>query len=585
MRPGSSAQERVLSTTSHRASLPFFSSRRSNSNAGLRGIHINISSDPFQHRIPPYIQRLWQESKLRRQLSLTKRRLVKRYYQTGWLQLVLICVGLFFSCIILLVHVGFFSGKKYQDLHHDHFHQDKEFEQIDLLDKVYPDEGRGQTTAIIFLPQDNQIVELDANVKPILQQLCQYDMFATLTVWNDDSRNTITLDMIQVQGCIPSRLSVINAPVNLGQSSRYHACRLARTPYCYFQDRFREGDYHLRSVYANFLRSPQLIHGEATSTVSFFNSQWRYCYSNEDYHLHTCFMDMESGVFVAKETVSRFLLNYDENFVNDTFADLYFASYMNQIPYQLEGQGNYVKALSVDEKEHLDASLTILYNDLVEEGNEGTVAIEPFTDSRYQQNARATCSNDRCLFLTNKQLFPNISIFTYNPNINIDLSADMHNDYYHHTPTSHYYYTYAVDNDDQTAWRSLDNIHSGDYIGLDLLMPMRNPLRYRFLVHLPYIYSLSLELQISYDGLDWMKLHPSPSLHCESTENELLDCRFIVTDTGYRYIRLQSQKDLDFPFELHDISFSAKVKKDANGQLLDIGFDDDGVGFVEDDDS
>jgi hypothetical protein len=80
-----------------------------------------------------------------------------------------------------------------------------------------------------------------------------------------------------------------------------------------------------------------------------------------------------------------------------------------------------------------------------------------------------------------------------------------------------------------------------------------------------------------------MKLHPSPSIHCETTEDDILDCRFIVTDTGYRYIRLQSQKDLDFPFQLYDISFSAKVKKDANGQLLDIGFDHDGIGFVEDD--
>lgn len=63
----------------------------------------------------------------------------------------------------------------------------------------------------------------------------------------------------------------------------------------------------------------------------------------------------------------------------------------------------------------------------------------------------------------------------------------------------------------------------------------------------------------------------------------LLECRFTVTDTGYRYIRLESQKNLDFHFDVHDFSFSAKVKKDANGQLLDFGFDEDGVAFVEDD--
>lgn len=56
-----------------------------------------------------------------------------------------------------------------------------------------------------------------------------------------------------------------------------------------------------------------------------------------------------------------------------------------------------------------------------------------------------------------------------------------------------------------------------------------------------------------------------------------------MTDTGYRYIRLKSQKDLDFGFDVYDLSFSAKVKKDAQGQLLDITFDKDGVAFIEDD--
>lgn len=64
---------------------------------------------------------------------------------------------------------------------------------------------------------------------------------------------------------------------------------------------------------------------------------------------------------------------------------------------------------------------------------------------------------------------------------------------------------------------------------------------------------------------------------------QLLECRFIVTYTGYRYIQLESQKDLDFAFDVYDLSFSAKVKKDINGQLLDIAFDKDGFAFVEDD--
>lgn len=65
-------------------------------------------------------------------------------------------------------------------------------------------------------------------------------------------------------------------------------------------------------------------------------------------------------------------------------------------------------------------------------------------------------------------------------------------------------------------------------------------------------------------------------------DDELLECHFIVRETGYRYIRLESQKDLEFGFNVHELSFNGKVKKDKNGQLLDIAFEQDGIAFVED---
>jgi hypothetical protein len=172
----------------------FLSSRRSsssnfhNANA-IRGIHINISSDPFQHRIPPYIQRLWQESKLRKHLSVWKRRLTKRYQQSGWLETALVCVCVFMGCLVLLIHVGFFSGKKYQDWQHDHYHADV-LDEVDLLDKVYSGEGRAQTTAIFLLKDNNK-----QDIESILEQLCQYDMFATFIIWNDNPSVNMTMDV------------------------------------------------------------------------------------------------------------------------------------------------------------------------------------------------------------------------------------------------------------------------------------------------------------------------------------------------------------------------------------------------------
>jgi hypothetical protein len=172
----------------------FLSSRRSSSSTfnnanALRGIHINISSDPFQHRIPPYIQRLWQESKLRKHLSVWKRRLTKRYQQSGWLEATVVGVCIFMGCLVLLIHVGFFSGKKYQDWQHDHYHADK-LDEVDLLDKVYSNEGRAQTTAILLLRNNNK-----QGIESVLEQLCQYDMFASFTIWNDDPNLNMTIDV------------------------------------------------------------------------------------------------------------------------------------------------------------------------------------------------------------------------------------------------------------------------------------------------------------------------------------------------------------------------------------------------------
>ncbi|KAI8355612.1 hypothetical protein EDC96DRAFT_516000 [Choanephora cucurbitarum] len=558
------------------------SSRRqthqSSPSSDLRGIHINISSDPFQHRIPPYIQRLWQESKLRRHLSLWKRRLAKRYEKLGWIEIALASVVIVGSCIVLLIHVGFFSGKKYQDWQLEHYYNDG-LDEVDLLDKVYPDEGRLQTTAIVLIRDEPMYA------KTIVEQLCQYDMFSTITVWNDDPAKPYTLNDIlsNASYCMPNQVNVVNAPQSMGSAARYHACRLSKTPYCYFQDT-PKNVLHLRSLYANFLRSPQLIHGQSADHDAFVDSQWRYCFSNTDIQLHTCYIDIESGTFVAKAMVTRFLSN-NQDAVTGPFSDMYFMMFINQIPYQLEGDhGISKKQLEGQTLKHLETGLAILYEDL-KEGNE-QASLKPYLKSTFERNARASCQDDRCLFLTNKPILPDIQLFSYNPSLGIESSRDMHSDYIE--SNEDHRYMYAVDGNDQTSWKSLSNIQAGDYIGLDLLMPMRTPLRYRFLVRHPYRYRTTMAIQISYDGILWIKLHPSPHVTCQNMDLEdgtlqLLECKYVVTDTGYRYIRLESQMNHDFVFHVYDFSFSAKVKKDATGHLLDIDYDEDGIAFIEDD--
>ncbi|ORE10545.1 hypothetical protein BCV72DRAFT_238681 [Rhizopus microsporus var. microsporus] len=457
------------------------------------------------------------------------------------------------------------ADQTYQDWQHDHYDDSFVLEEVDLLEKVYPDEGRQQVTAIVSTFDKH-------TAESIVKRLCEYDMFHSFIVWNDNSNNNN--NELDIKGC--SRpLAVINHPFSRkGPGARYYACHAAKTPYCFFQDTLNDGQ-SLRSVYANFLKSPQLIHGESGSHDAYVDSQWRYCFSNEDIQLHACYVNMGSGTFIAKEMASQFIGKYDAN----EYADIYFTIYMNQIPYQLEGHGSLKKTLGVKEIEHMNLGLNTLYNHLKKQG---TGLLKPYVDSLFDRNARVSCKRDQCLFLTNKQVLPDIQLFSYNPTVGIQTSKQMHDDYI----TDHYqehFYAHAVDDNDMTSWKSIQNIHAGDYIGLDLLMPIRTPLKYRFVVHHPYYYKNSLRIQISYNGLEWIKLYPSPHLKCQNADinEQLLECHFIVRETGYRYIRLESVKDFDFKFDVYDISFSAKVKKDEDGQLLDISLDN-GIAFVED---
>lgn len=98
--------------------------------------------------------------------------------------------------------------------------------------------------------------------------------------------------------------------------------------------------------------------------------------------------------------------------------------------------------------------LTILYNDLEEE--EGIVPLKSQLEIDIDRNARSSCKDDRCLFLTNKQILPNTDLFSYNPTIDVDISKQMHDDFYINY-YNEYKYTSAVDKDDQTSWKSIQS--------------------------------------------------------------------------------------------------------------------------------
>lgn len=142
------------------------------------------------------------------------------------------------------------------------------------------------------------------------------------------------------------------------------------------------------------------------------------------------------------------------------FGDMYFSTFMNQVPYQLENELQELpqeNAFSAGEgrtrnKIYMHKALVHLYDHL--SNGTGEFETEEIYPNMYQRDVRSPCENDRCLFLTNKHSFPDVRTFRYDPTVDITESERIHESYY---DTQHFIdhpYSHAVDGKGWTAWKS-----------------------------------------------------------------------------------------------------------------------------------
>ena len=132
--------------------------------------------------------------------------------------------------------------------------------------------------------------------------------------------------------CVSSQ--IINSYANQYFYARYLACAMASSTICYLQD----DDWlvpPLTALYRNYLRAPQLLHTTTNAYVHYL--AWVWTYSNAEIDLHTQFNWLGTGAMVSRTRVQQFIqvagrmLKADELI----FADMYFSTWQNTIPYQL----------------------------------------------------------------------------------------------------------------------------------------------------------------------------------------------------------------------------------------------------------
>ncbi|KAI8600567.1 hypothetical protein EDD21DRAFT_376800 [Dissophora ornata] len=345
-----------------------------------------------------------------------------------------------------------------------------------------PSEGADMMTAILL-----NWSRLDS-LKEIVDHLCPYSMFKEIMIWN----NKVDIHLEEKVFACP-KVRVFNSPNNMFFVARYMACAMASSPYCYFQDDDWK-IFYLRSMYANFLRFPQFLHTDTNSDV-WALTNWRWCFFEDDINMHACFSWLGTGAMATRDSVVKFLKQASVTEMDPlefAYGDMYFSTYLNQVPYQLE---NYLKELvdpaqdtaafskgadgKTRNKLYMHKAAQRVWDALTRK--DPHFEREELHPTYLERDVRSPCADDRCLVISNKHPFPDVRMFKYRPYIDIEEIETIHTEYENPTPYILHPFSKAVDGLDDTSYKSTRPIAQGDYIGLDMLLQVERKVEYRLL--------------------------------------------------------------------------------------------------------
>ncbi|KAF9192366.1 hypothetical protein BGZ50_008629 [Haplosporangium sp. Z 11] len=472
-----------------------------------------------------------------------------------------------------------------------------------------PQEGANMTTSILL-----NWSRLDS-LKEIVDHLCPHIMFKEIMIWN----NKVDIHLEEKMFNCP-KVRVFNSPNNMFFVARYMACAMASSPYCYFQDDDWK-IFYLRSMYANFLRFPQFLHTDTNSDV-WALTNWRWCFFEDEVNMHSCFSWLGTGAMATRDSVVKFLKQASVTEMDPlefAYGDMYFSTYLNQVPYQLE---NYLVEL-VDPAEDVVA---------FSKGSEGKTRNKLYMhkaaqkvwdalkrkDPAFEQeelhptylerDVRSPCADDRCLVLSNKHPFPDVRMFKYRPYIDIEESEKIHTQYENPSIYIRFPFSKAVDGMDNTAYKSTQPIVQGDYIGIDMLLQVHRKIEFRLLYQMGDQWIKNTKLEVAgpdavyrtiplkvtckevrnpdYRGkitsdvqraflnrpldnriFDTAVLNESryggnndrdkePELSYYEDYGWRTQCKFVVNESsGFRFMRLISGRDERYPFVIYDLGW------------------------------
>ncbi|KAG0368123.1 hypothetical protein BGZ54_002607 [Gamsiella multidivaricata] len=472
-----------------------------------------------------------------------------------------------------------------------------------------PTDGADMMTAILL-----NWSRLDS-LREIVDHLCPHVMFKEVMIWN----NKVDVHLEEKMFSCP-KVRVFNSPSNMFFVARYMACAMASSPYCYFQDDDWK-IFYLRAMYANFLRFPQFLHTDTNSDV-WSLTNWRWCFFEDEVNMHACFSWLGTGAMATREMVVKFLKQAsvaEMDPLEFAYGDMYFSTFQNQVPYQLE---NYLMELVDPAKDvvafskgsegktrnklYMHKAAQKVWDAL--KRKDPAFEREELHPTYLERDVRSPCADDRCLIISNKHPFPDVRMFKYRPYIDIEESELIHTHYEDPTTYIRFPFSKAVDGMDDTAYKSTQPIVQGDYIGIDMLLAVERKIEYSLLHQMgdqwiqnarleiagsdavykkiPFAYNCKEVKNPNYSGrvsnavLREFLNQPLDHHIFDSKELERLgynddddhvkkpvmsyyedygwrtQCKFVVHEPlGFRFMRLVSGRDEKYPFVIYDLGW------------------------------
>ncbi|KAG0017375.1 hypothetical protein BGZ80_008339 [Entomortierella chlamydospora] len=215
----------------------------------------------------------------------------------------------------------------------------------------------------------------------------------------------------------------------------------------------------------------------------------------EKVNMHACFSWLGTGAMATRESVVNFLKQASVTGMDSlefAYGDMYFSTFLNQVPYQLE---NYLMELvdpvqdmaafsrgsegKTRNKIYMHKAAQKLWDALARK--DPAFEREELHPNYLERDVRSPCADDRCLIISNKHPFPDVKMFKYRPYIDIEEIERIHTQYEDPTPYVRFPFSKAVDGMDDTAYKSTQPIAQGDYIGLDMLLEVKRKFEFRLL--------------------------------------------------------------------------------------------------------